>query len=367
MTTAATIARTAKAATPTTSSDGPATHVRRVLIVGLGSIGRRHARIVARSAPGIAVAALRHRDADVPADVRLDRCTTSLDEALAWRPDAAIVASPAPHHLAVASALVDAGVHLLVEKPFADRADGVAPLLDRARARGVVIATGYNLRFVPSLRRFRALLAQGIVGRVHSVRAEAGQHLASWRPGTDWRVGVSARAALGGGVLRELSHELDYLRWCFGEVASVSATLARVAFPEIDVEDTAHLVLRFRDGAPAPVAQVSLDFTRHDATRRCIAIGTEGSLEWDGIAGTVRHRAPGTPQWTLCHDAPVPRDHGYTLQWAHFVRCIRTAQTPRVSGDDGLAVLHIIDATRAADGAGAVAVTAPRTMGTTAS
>jgi predicted dehydrogenase len=326
----------------------PARDVRRVLVVGLGSIGRRHARIAATSAPGLVVAALRHRDAAAPTGVALDLCTTSLDAALAWRPDAAIIASPAPQHVAVATALAEAGVHLLIEKPIADRADDVAALLATARARGIVLATGYNLRFLPSLRRFRALVGQGIVGRVHTVRAEAGQHLATWRPDTDWRRGVSASAALGGGVLLELSHELDYLRWCFGEVATVDATLTRTAFPELDVEDTAHLVLRFRDGTPAPVASVALDFTRHDPVRRCTAIGTDGTLEWDGIAGTVRLRAPGADGWTICHSAPVPRDHTYALQWAHLVRCVRTGQAPRVSGEDGLAVLRIVDAARTA-------------------
>lgn len=336
----------------------PARAVRRVLVVGLGSIGRRHARLVAASAPGIAVAALRHREAAAPEGTALAHCATSLDEALAWRPDAAIIASPAPHHVAVATALAEAGVHLLVEKPIADRTDGVAALLSTARERGVVLATGYNLRFLPSLRRFRALLAQGIVGRVHAVRAEAGQHLASWRPGTDWRQGVSASGALGGGVLLELSHELDYLRWCFGEVVAVRATLARTAFPDLDVEDTAHLVLQFRDGTPAPLASVTLDFTRHDPVRRCTALGSDGTLEWDGIAGTVRHRAPGATAWTTCHSAPVPRDHTYTLQWAHFVRCIRDGRTPRVTGEDGLAALRIVEAARIAARDAAVPVSA---------
>ena len=331
-----------------TARPTPGRDVRRVLVVGLGSIGRRHARIAATATPGIAVAALRHRDAAPPAGLALDLCTTSLDAALAWRPDAAIVASPAPHHVAVATALAAAGVHLLVEKPIADRAEVVASLLEVAHARGVVLATGYNLRFLPSLRRFRTLLGQGIVGRVHTIRAEAGQHLAGWRPDTDWRRSVSASSALGGGVLLELSHELDYLRWCFGEVAAVDATLTRTAFPGLDVEDTAHLVLQFRDGAPAPVAGITLDFTRHDPVRRCLAIGTDGTLEWDGIAGTVRLRAPHADGWTTCHSAPVPRDHTYALQWAHFVRCVRTGGAPRVTGADGLAVLRIVDAARAA-------------------
>jgi predicted dehydrogenase len=73
--------------------------------------------------------------------------------------------------------------------------------------------TGYNLRFSYSLKRFNELIKKKIVGKILSVRCEVGQYLPDWRPNKDFRKTVSANKRLGGGVLLELSHEIDYLRW----------------------------------------------------------------------------------------------------------------------------------------------------------
>ena len=104
-----------------------------------------------------------------------------------------------------------------------DKLDGVDDLLGTVRARGVICQVGYNLRYLPSLSRFRDLINEGLVGGPLSVRCEIGQYLPNWRPDTDYRTGVTARSDLGGGVLLELSHEIDYLRWIFGEVEWVSS------------------------------------------------------------------------------------------------------------------------------------------------
>ncbi len=323
---------------------------RRILIVGLGSIGTRHARVVRAVQPDATIMGLRHRGAAVPDGVAIDACTNSLRDALAWRPDAAIIASPATAHMSSASVLAAAGVHLLIEKPIAASSTDVAGVLATARAAGAMVATGYNLRFMPSLVRFHAMLRRNLVGRVISVRAEAGQHLASWRPGTDWRRGVSANATLGGGVLLELSHELDYLRWIFGEVRELRSIIGYDGLPNLDVEDSALLAMQFAPSelGEAVTASLAIDFVRHDRTRRCTVIGALGTLEWDAIAGTIRHFAAGTNDWrTLLTSQPSP-DASYDAQWRHFLDRVVDGRTPSASGDDGLAVLQLVESVRAA-------------------
>lgn len=238
----------------------------------------------------------------------------------------------------------------MVEKPLADAAAAVPPLLARCRKHERVLLIGYNLRFLPSLQRFRRLLHESLVGRVISVRCEVGQYLPLWRPGTDYRVGVSASRSLGGGALLELSHELDYLRWIFGEVDWVQASLGRQSALEIDVEDTVHLVLGFmpaNDGRRL-VGNVSMDFIRHDVTRACVAIGELGSLRWNGIAGTVEHLAAGADGWQEVFRHQQHRDETYLAEWEHFLACVEGREFPLVSGEDGLEVLRIVEATRLA-------------------
>jgi predicted dehydrogenase len=327
--------------------------VDRLLIVGLGSIGRRHARLARQLIPSVEILGLRQRDTGEWAELGIDGCVTTLDDALRWKPQAAVIASPASHHLASAEPLATAGVDLLIEKPIARAVDGVAELIATAEQHGVVMLTGYNLRFVPALRRFRELIAEGRIGHVLSVRAEVGQYLPTWRPSTDYRKSVSAQATLGGGALLELSHEIDYLRWVFGEIAWVEATLAKQSALEIDVEDVAHLILGFDrpNNAAGAIGALSVDFIRHDRTRYCVAIGERGSLRWDGIRNTVEVFDQGAAAWqTMWSEAALP-DESYLAEWRHFLACIADRSTPAITGRDGLAVLRVIEAARSSSAA----------------
>ena len=332
-----------------------ATHLERLLIVGLGSIGTRHARVARAVAPHVRIAAWRRSGSSNAPPAGVDCVVATLDEALEFRPQLAVIASPASRHLDTALPLAVAGVHLLVEKPIASSVEGVDELIETCRAHGVALMTGYNLRFLPSLQRFRELVLEGRVGRVLSVRAEVGQFLPAWRPAADYRDTVSASAALGGGVLLELSHEIDYLRWIFGEVEWVNATLLRQSALEIDVEDTAHLVLAFATPAagPAIVASLSMDFVRHDSTRSCTVIGEAGTLRWIGPTGTVDVFEAGANAWRELASMPSARDDSYLSEWRHLLSCVETGASPSITGEDGLAVLRVVEAARRSASTGA--------------
>ena len=220
-------------------------------------------------------------------------------------------------------------------------------LLETCQKQNTVLLTGYNLRFLPSRQRFRDLLDEGAIGKVLSIRCEIGKYLPSWRPECDYRQGVSARHELGGGVLLEISHELDYLRWIFGEVEWVKATLSRQSSLEIDVEDTAHLTLGFvekTDGHQL-IGTVNLDFIRHDTTRLCTAIGENGSLRWNGLTNEVSLYETGAKEWRELFSHPHQRDDSYIAEWQNFISSVTENKTPLITGEDGLKVLQIIEAT----------------------
>lgn len=321
--------------------------ISRVLIVGLGSIGQRHLRLAREIIPEADIRVLRHQfGGEVP--IGSSGCFSHIDEAVAFAPQIAVVANPAPFHIATAQALADAGVHLLIEKPLSVSLKGVEQLIESCQKQGTVLLIGYNLRYLQSLQRFRDLLSERVIGRVLSVRCEIGQYLPSWRPNSNYRIGVSARHDLGGGALLELSHELDYLRWIFGEVEWVKATLSRQSRLEIDVEDSAHLTLCFLPAADGHrlIGAVNMDFIRHDFTRLCTAIGESGSLRWNGLNGVVEHFEAGAKEWLELFQHQQQRDDSYLAEWQHFLHCVNAKSTPFVSGEEGLKVMQIIDAAR---------------------
>lgn len=318
--------------------------INRVLIVGSGSIGKRHLRLARDLLPNADIRVLRHQPTnDVPENS--NGYFFNMEDAINFKPQIAVIASPAPFHIKIAEALVSVGTDFLIEKPLSSSLDNVSKLLETCRNQGVILLTGYNLRFLPSLQKFRELLSEDVLGKVLSVRCEVGQYLPSWRPDDDYRSGVSARRELGGGALLELSHELDYLRWIFGEVEWVNATLSKQSNLDIDVEDTAHITLGFEAGPDAHhlIGVVNLDFIRHDATRICIAIGEKGSLRWNGLTGEVDTFEVDGKEWQQLFSYKHQRDESYQAEWANFLECVNQRKSPLVTGEDGLKVLEIVD------------------------
>lgn len=321
--------------------------ISRILIVGFGSIGKRHLRLARQLFPQADIRILRHKpDRSVP--VNANGIYFQIDEAIAFEPQIAVISNPAPFHMVAAQALARIGVHLLIEKPLSSSLSGVKQLLELVSYRGTVLQIGYNLRFLPSLKRFRDFLIEGVIGEVLSVRCEVGQYLPSWRPDSDYRQGVSAQKQLGGGALLELSHELDYMRWIFGEVGWVKATMSRQSRLDIDVEDTAHLTLGFlpKVNTNQIVAVLNMDFIRHDTTRVCVAIGDKGSLRWNGLTGIVDLYEMGANQWIELCCQPHQRDDSYRYEWHNFIESVTEKKTPLVTGEDGLKILEIIEAAR---------------------
>jgi predicted dehydrogenase len=300
--------------------------------------------------PSADIRVLRHQADDFVPEYA-NGCFHDLASALAFEPQLAVVANPAPFHLSVALPLAEQGVHLLIEKPLSNSAAEVSRLIEVCRRRNCVLMTGYNLRFLSSLTCYRDLVQSGeMAGKILSVRCEIGQNLSSWRPGADYRKGVSACKALGGGALLELSHEIDYLCWIFGRVDWVRAALFRQSDLEIDVEDSAHLLLGFEPAADGHqlVASLNLDFIRHDTTRCCVAVGTKGSLRWNALTGCVDFFARDAANWKTIYSHVPQHDESYLAEWRHLLNLVEHRGTPLVSGEDGLLVMEVIDAARRA-------------------
>jgi predicted dehydrogenase len=275
-------------------------------------------------------------------------CFYDLKDAIDFAPQIAVIANPATFHITIARSLAQAGAHLLIEKPLSHSLNGVKSLIELCNKLGIVLLIGYNLRFLPSLIKFKELLHSGLIGAPSSVRCEVGQYLPSWRTDADYRNSVSATRKLGGGVLLELSHELDYLSWIFGEVEWVQATLTKQSNLEIDVEDSALMTLGFSGIHGAHLTcSLNMDFIRHDQTRVCIVIGEKGSLRWNGLDGTVDIFMAGGVGWKNLFTHLHGKDESYLSEWAHFLSCIYNKKTPEISGFDGMKILKIIEAARA--------------------
>ena len=324
-----------------------------ILVAGLGSIGRRHLRnLVTLGEKDIVL--LRSHRATLPDDELLGYpVEAEIDAALKrYHPAAVIVANPTALHLNVAIPAARLGCAVLLEKPISSSMNGVARLRSAIDANGARVLMGFQFRFHPGLVRARQLIQEGEIGRVISAHVHFGEYLPAWHPWEDYRRGYAARADLGGGVLLTQCHALDYLPWLVGEPEAVSGFVGKLSDLEIDVDDTAEIVLRISDGK---LGTVHLDYAEQPPSHQIEIEGTQGSLKCDLLAGTTRLYRANRSAW---EDFPLPagweRNTMFLDEMRHFLAVVRGEARPACNLDDGVRVMLMIEAVKRSSRSGRV-------------
>lgn len=313
------------------------------LIAGLGSIGRRHLRnLVALGQEDILL--YRSHLSTLPDDELAPYpVETDLTAALARKPDAVIVSNPTALHLDVAIPAARAGCHLLLEKPIAGRLDGRVEELTRAAAEsGVKTLVGFQFRFHPVLGRIKEMLDSGQLGRVYSFRVHWGEYLPGWHPWEDYRQSYAARQDLGGGVVNTLSHPLDYVRWLFGDAASLSALTDHVSALELDVEDVAEINLVMAQGT---IGSIHLDYFQRPPAHWLAVNCEKGSVQWDNATGIAKVFQVDDGHWHFIEPPPgFERNDLFIEEMRHFLNLVAGDGPSRCSLEDGVQALKMTSA-----------------------
>ncbi|GBF75150.1 hypothetical protein PA598K_03535 [Paenibacillus sp. 598K] len=294
------------------------------LVIGYGSIGRRHCRLLSELGCSVSVVSSRpHPGLSVYATIAEAMYSDS------W--DYVVVANRTHQHYETLKTLRERGYtgDVLVEKPLFERLRSLpAETLSRVYA-------GYNLRFHPVIRRLRGLL-QG--QRVMSTQVYAGQYLPGWRS-EDYRYVYSARREEGGGVLLDLSHELDYLLWLFGPWHQLAAAGGRYSRLDIDSDDTYALLIRM---AACPIVTLQLNYVDRQRQRQIIVNTDEHTYTADLIAGTlaidgeVEHH-PSDPDHTYReqHLALLRGERGELCGTAEAIDCLHMIERAGTAARSG--------------------------------
>lgn len=250
----------------------------KVLVVGFGCIAKKHisnlrilypqARLAVLCRPG------KQRDTH-----ELEQLFHDVESAKCWDPDFILIASPATLHEEHVAEFASLQIPILVEKPLASNLVEARKLQSVLKSRCML---GYQLRFTDGFRQLQEWLPQ--LGHLYFVRMEVGQYLPSWRPDTPVSEMVSANPELGGGVLLELSHELDMLSLLLGSPVRVYAAAGPASHLNLAVEESTELSLRYESGL---LVQIHLDMLQYRPTRQSKWLGEFGQIEWDMLSNTL--------------------------------------------------------------------------------
>ena len=313
----------------------------RVAVLGLGSIGLRHARnclTLGVHVIGVDPNPQRRHRAEENGVAAVEDSASALNGA-----SAAIVATPSIDHLDGVSASIGQVPRVLVEKPLTHDPEAAGPLLERAKAAGTAVYCGFNLRFHETVAEARRLLDAGALGQVLWATFVGSSDLRDWRPGSDIRAGYTNHPKAGG-VLFDYSHEIDLAHYLLGSSEIAFARLAQSGTLGLQVEDIAVVGLIHPSNA---LSTIQLDYCSKPAIREAKIRGTESTLEFDLLGRRLRlvapdgrtlHRAEGSGSFDL----------DYQSELRAFLRRDSAAGGALADAEAGLSVSRLIVAARQA-------------------
>ena len=357
-----------------------------ILVVGAGSIGKRHlANLVTLGVQELAVADPRKdrlqealdrvRSLQVAQATKLTPLSShqeALDQRLPIK--AVVIATPPRYHPEAIGNALEMGCPILCEKPLACD-DGewgsLAELIGQVEKAGLFSMVAYNYRFNAQLQTLRQMIQEDVVGRVLSVRGTFSENLREWHPWEGLNFYMASQQQ-GGGALLDESHLIDLCRWLFGEIAQVSGyntTLSSLKEePGFDTDDLVEILVRFESGA---IGSLHMDLFGRHHQKRLEIIGEEGTLFWNfdntdlesnGIELWKGRRLALTPETARrVPEKRIPsdgrtRNQMYLDEMRYFLQCCKLQRHFRDDVPDlkdGLRTLSVVRAARQSNCAGA--------------
>lgn len=280
----------------------------KILVVGLGSMGKRRIRNLKRAGIediiGFDPTPERREEAARLYGVEVH---DGFGDGMAADPAAVIISTPPDLHMGYARVAAENGKHSFSEAGTST--DGLIEVDRIARERGVVAAASCTMRFQPSIKVMKRLVGEGAIGNVLSYTHHCGQWLPDWHPNEDYRRFYVSRRETG--ACREIvPFELTWLNWLLDDKGrEVAAMRDKLSELDCDIDDVYHLLVRYGTGA---IGHVTVDVLARAPVRHTRLIGSEGTLEWSLSARACSLYRVSTGEWETFSE-PEPRiEAGYS-------------------------------------------------------
>jgi predicted dehydrogenase len=310
----------------------------KVLVVGVGSIGERHVRCFrATGRAEVAICEIDDRLRETVAErYQITESSADLEQALATRPDATVICTPAHRHVPLAIAAARSGAHLLIEKPLSTSFEGVEILRSVIAERRLAAAVAYVYRAHPALASMREVLHAGRFGEPVQLVADFGQHFPFYRPA--YRQTYYRDRATGGGAVQDaLTHAINAGEWLVGPVTRLAADFDHQVLDGVEVEDTVHVLTRHGK------VMGSFVLNQHQAPNEATltVICKSGTARFEYHRNRWRWATEPGGEW---HDEAaglLERDALFTRQAEWFLDTIEGRKPPLCTLDEGAQTLRV--------------------------
>ena len=297
----------------------------KILIVGFGSIGKRHMKNIISKTNSEVIILTQRKDLNFLKNKKI-KILHTLNECLAEKPDIGFITNETVHHIPIAMKLANAGLDLFLEKPLSNSMKSIDQLVNIVKRKKLITLMGCNLRFHECIKKIKFLIKKQTIGKIISVQVECGAYLPDWHPYEDYSKGYAARDDLGGGVVLTCIHELDYLYWFFGKIQEVFSITGQFSNLKTKADDLSAIILRFQNNI---VGEVHLDYFQKPEIRSCKIIGTKGIIYWDSLKNEVEVYNMKTEKWnTKLKIKNYKKNDMYEKELNHFINCVKKKEKP---------------------------------------
>lgn len=312
-----------------------------VAVIGLGNISNRHRENIRSLIPNATIIAVSNRETSQITNVKnADIVLNNFKDLYDFSIDFAIVASPATFHIAHSEYLLKGDIPVLVEKPLSVDVESTRKFISLCKTAKVPAAVGYCLRYLKSAIEMKRLAAERYCGEIHNVAIEVGQFLPTWRESVDYRKSVSAQRNLGGGVLNELSHEIDYAHWIFGDLKARYSSLRSSKELALEVEDQASIVATTSNDTELTL---KLDFLQKSPTRFCKVVGSNCTIVWNLLRDEILRLDDSGSTLIFAGGGVANPNQKYLDMFEDFLKLVEGAPNECVRPKDALKTVRFIE------------------------
>lgn len=283
--------------------------INKILIIGYGSIGKKYYKIIKSEYKKIKVCVFTSQD-----NLNINGIKT-FSEIILFKPDLTIFCNPSSKRLKIFDIIKKTKSHILFEKPLTNTFRGVKKINE---PKDKIYRVGYNLRQLKILKKFKSLINNNKIGNIHCYNIEAGEYLPNWRK-KEYSKTVSAKRELGGGVILELSHEIDYAHWIFGKISKIKAIFGKFSNLNIDTEDIAKILFLSKKKI---LGSINLDFLSHDKKRFCHVVGSKGELLLNFIKKNIQYYDITKNKWKIIYKSNQNVNETYLIQVNEMIKLI---------------------------------------------
>ena len=311
----------------------------KVLIIGGGSIGQRHLM----NLKNLGIKKISVFDSDNKKRKEIEKkhrvnTYTNINLALKENWDIVFICTPPSTHIKIALKLIEKKVPIFIEKPLSNDLKNIPNLIKKINKYKIPVMIGYNLNFHPQIQEIKKILQKNILGKIWGSRVEYGQYLPDWRPCQDYKKSYSAQKKLGGGIVLDDIHEIDYLYYLFGKVNKIFGLVEKISNLKINTEDYAEIILWFKNG---PVGEIHMDYLQRVASRNIKIIGEKGTLTLDLKKSELSYFLLKDKKWHVKKIKNFDYNQTYIREIKHFLKCIKNKKSPEPNINRGYETLKI--------------------------